>query len=278
MINGIEVAVLPVAGLGTRFLPVTKSSPKEMLAIIDKPLIQYAVEEAVAAGIKELVFVTNSAKPAIENYFDRNYELECHLAGNSKNDLLTKVTNIIPKDVKISYVRQEKPRGLGDAILCAEHVVGNRNFAVLLADDLLASDPPCLKSMVAAYNATGNLQIAVQEKPKSELKSYGVIESAANSKRIISVVEKPDPEMAPSSLAVLGRYLLPAAIFKALKTTSIGVGGELQLTDAIAAVLAAVAMDAYNFTGERFDCGSVRGFVEATLHFAKERPECAGLL
>ena len=276
--NGIEVAVFPVAGMGTRFLPVTKSSPKEMLAIIDKPLIQYAVEEAIAAGIKEWVFVTHSSKRALEDYFDTNYELECRLEAASKLKQLSLVRDIIPADVKISYVRQREPRGLGDAILCAEHVVAKRPFAVLLADDLLSATIPCLTAMVDAYQQTGASQIAVQSKAEQELHQYGVVRlDQETSRRITAVVEKPVLGSAPSNLAILGRYILPPSIFAALQQTPIGVGGELQLTDAIAAVLEQDRVHAHHFKGQRFDCGSVHGFVEATLHFARERTECADL-
>jgi UTP--glucose-1-phosphate uridylyltransferase len=277
MNKSIEVAVFPAAGLGTRFLPITKSSPKEMLAIIDKPLIQYAVEEAVAAGIKELIFVTNATKQALEDYFTPSYELESMLKNKGDLRSLQKIQTVIPLDVKISFVQQEQPNGLGDAVLCAKNLVGARDFAVLLADDVLAGCNPCMQEMVAQYVNSGNLQIAVQEKPLHELHKYGVIGLAENSTRIKSVVEKPQPAQAPSHQAILGRYILPHEIFAALENIDFGFNGELQLTDAIAEVLDIRQIHAYKYHGLRFDCGSVPGFVAATIHFAKERAECRDL-
>ena len=277
MTKGIEVAVFPVAGMGTRFLPATKSCPKEMLPIIDRPLIQYAVDEAISAGIKELIFVTSSTKRSLEDYFDRNFELEHKLQSDNRLDLLEQIREVVPNDVKISYVRQKVQSGLGDAVLCAEHVVGKRDFAVLLADEVLAATPSCMKRMVQLYSETGNFQIAVQEKPEDQLHKYGVVARKENSMQIENVIEKPVAQQAPSNLAIIGRYVLSADIFSILKNTSFGVCGELQLTDAIASMLQHKNIYAYNYNGQRFDCGSVHGFVEATLYYAQQREDCKDL-
>lgn len=266
----VEVAVFPVAGMGTRFLPATKATPKEMLPIVDKPLIQYAVEEAVAAGVKELVFVTSYSKRAIEDHFDTNYELEKRLEEAGKQEALESVRNILPKDVTSVYIRQPEPLGLGHAVLCAKPVVGDRPFAVLLADDLIdGGDRPCLKDMVDIYNEAGIGSIAVEDVPKEETFRYGIMEVEDRRGRdlIRSIVEKPKPEDAPSTLAAVGRYVLPGRIFEILERTPRGAGNELQLTDAIAALVETTNLEAHRFHGVRYDCGNKLGYLEATIAF-----------
>lgn len=270
----LEVAVFPVAGMGTRFLPVTKAGPKEMLPIVDKPLIQYVVEEALSAGVKELVLVTSSSKRAIEDYFDSNYELESRLEQQGKLEILHSVQNLLPKDVRISYVRQTHPRGLGDAVLCAKHVVGNRPFAVLLADDIIDSgEQSCLQQMAAMFATKPTSVLAVEKIPLSDTNRYGIISLENGTERINQIVEKPQPSDAPSDLAVIGRYILTPRIFKLLETTQAGVGGEIQLTDAIAQLLLEEPVNAFMLKGRRYDCGSKIGFLEATIAYALKRPE-----
>ena len=275
----IKKAVFPVAGMGTRFLPATKANPKEMLPIVDKPLIQYAVEEAVAAGVEELIFVTSSAKRAIEDHFDSNYELEAKLAEQGKNALLSIVRSILPEGVHCCYVRQRAPLGLGHAVLCAKDVVGNEPFAVLLADDLVDAPTPCLQQMVEAHQAHANASvIAVETIAAPDSKKYGVVKVGAEQasvKKIQDIVEKPDPEKAPSNWGVVGRYILTPQIFHLLETTPRGSGGEIQLTDAIAQLLKQESVYAQNFTGRRYDCGSKLGYLEATLQFALKHQEVA---
>ena len=266
MTQKIRAAVFPVAGRGTRFLPATKASPKEMLPIVDKPLIQYAVEEAIAAGATKLVFVTGSSKRAIEDHFDTDVELEGALKAAGKNDLLQTIQDIVPPGVTCIYIRQGEPLGLGHAVLCARPAVGNEPFFVHLADDLIAADSPCLTQMAAEYERHGGGVIAVEPVPPAETSSYGIVavdESDGN--RIVRIVEKPAPEDAPSNLAVVGRYLLPGAIFDKLETTGRGAGGEIQLTDAIADLLDESPVYAYAFDGERYDCGSKLGYLKATV-------------
>jgi UTP--glucose-1-phosphate uridylyltransferase len=245
----IRAAVFPVAGRGTRFLPATKASPKEMLPIVDKPLIQYAVEEAIDAGATKLVFVTGSSKRAIEDHFDSDPELEAALKEGGKDDLLKTIQDIVPKGVTCIYIRQGEPLGLGHAVLCARPAVGDEPFFVHLADDLIASESPCLTQMAAEHARHGGGVIAVR------------------------IVEKPAPQDAPSNLAVVGRYLLPAAIFDKLETTGRGAGGEIQLTDAIADLLDESPVYAYSFEGERFDCGSKLGYLKATVAHGLEHPD-----
>lgn len=273
----VTTAVFPVAGMGTRFLPVTKSSPKEMLPIVDKPLIQYVVEEAVAAGIEQLVLVTSYSKRAVEDYFDSNFELEKRLEDKGNRELLEVVRNIVPKNVSIVYVRQRDPLGLGHAVLCAKKVVGDNPFAVLLADDIIdCGNHYCLEKMVAAYDQTGASVIAVEEIPLQDTKKYGVISLAKNASiphQIDGIVEKPDATHAPSNLAVIGRYILTPRIFDLLETTEQGVGGEIQLTDAIATLLKEEPVLAFPFEGRRYDCGSKLGFLEATIVYALKRPD-----
>jgi UTP--glucose-1-phosphate uridylyltransferase len=270
----IKVAVFPVAGLGTRFLPVTKASPKEMLPIVDKPLIQYVVDEAISAGITELVFVTSGSKRAIEDYFDSNYELESRLEQLGKLEALSAVKNILPKEVSLTYVRQKSPRGLGDAVLSARHVVGDRPFAVLLADDIIDGDErSCLQDMVKQFESTQSSILAVEEVLQQDTNRYGIVSLAQHSKVIEAIVEKPKPEDAPSRLAVTGRYILTPRIFDWLAETQAGVGGEVQLTDAISALLSEETITAFPFHGRRYDCGSRIGFLEATIAYALKRPD-----
>ncbi|PHQ81466.1 MAG: UTP--glucose-1-phosphate uridylyltransferase [Coxiella sp. (in: Bacteria)] len=277
MAKKITTAVFPVAGLGTRFLPVTKSAPKEMLPIVDKPLIQYVVEEAVAAGINQLILVTSYSKHAVEDYFDTNFELETRLKEKGKEDLLDVVHNIVPKGVSIVYVRQHAPLGLGHAVLCAKKVVGDEPFAVLLADDIIDCDGPyCLEQMVSFYEETGASVLAVEEVPTTETDKYGIVSLAENPEvptQIKAIVEKPAPKDAPSNLAVIGRYILTPRIFALLEATESGVGGEIQLTDAIAKLLKEQPVTAFQFSGTRYDCGSKVGFLEATIAYAMKRPE-----
>nr|WP_235603047.1 UTP--glucose-1-phosphate uridylyltransferase GalU [Piscirickettsia litoralis] len=257
--KAIRKAVFPVAGLGTRFLPATKATPKEMLPVVDKPLIQYAVEEAIAAGITEIIFVTSSNKRAIEDHFDKSFELESRLETAGKEKLLDAVRNILPKGVSVSYIRQSEPLGLGHAVLCAKPLVGEEPFAVLLADDLIDGGvQPCLAQMVEAYQQSTNV-LAVQPVPMDEVHQYGVVATDAQ-QRIQAIVEKPAKEKAPSNLAVVGRYILDDQIFSHLEKTQKGAGGEIQLTDAIATLLAEQSILAYEFTGKRYDCGSKAGF------------------
>lgn len=262
----IRAAVFPVAGRGTRFLPATKASPKEMLPIVDKPLIQYAVEEAIDAGATKLVFVTGSSKRAIEDHFDTDPELESALQEAGKDDLLHTIKNIVPDGVACIYIRQGEPLGLGHAVLCARPAVGNEPFFVHLADDLIAGDVPCLTQMAAQHQRHGGGVIAVETVPAEDTSSYGIVAvDEADDNRIVRIVEKPAPENAPSNLAVVGRYLLPGAIFDKLETTGRGAGGEIQLTDAIADLLDESPVYAYAFEGERFDCGNKLGYLKATV-------------
>jgi UTP--glucose-1-phosphate uridylyltransferase len=268
----VTKAVFPVAGLGTRFLPATKANPKEMLPIVDKPLIQYAVEEAIKAGIEELIFVTSSTKRAIEDHFDSNFELETKLAQNGKQELLDIVKSILPKGVSCAYVRQPETLGLGHAVLCARPLIFDEPFAVLLADDLIDAVPGCLAQMVALYEKHRATIVAVQEIPREETNRYGVV-SIKQDYQIKGLVEKPAPELAPSTLGVVGRYILSPSIFRCLETTSQGSGGEIQLTDGIAKLLETESAYAYAFQGKRYDCGSKMGYLEATIAHALKHPE-----
>jgi UTP--glucose-1-phosphate uridylyltransferase len=273
----ITKAVFPVAGMGTRFLPATKANPKEMLPIVDKPLIQYAVEEAVAAGITELIFVTSSSKRAIEDHFDSNFELEAALQERGNDELLGIVRGILPEGVSCAYIRQKSPQGLGHAVLCARQLIMNEPFAVLLADDLIdGGDKPCLTQMVDHFKRIQSSMIAVQKIAPSETKKYGVVDVAAESERVASIrgiIEKPEAKDAPSSLGVVGRYILTPRIFSFLEYTSKGSGGEIQLTDAIAKLLTQEQVYAYQFDGKRYDCGSKLGYLEATIAYALKHPE-----
>lgn len=271
----IRKAVFPVAGLGTRFLPATKSIPKEMLPIVDKPLIQYAVEEAIEAGIDTLIFVTSRKKRAILDHFEPDEDLQAHLEHHGKDDLQKRITEITPPHVSIAYVIQEEALGLGHAVWCARSMVGDEPFAVLLADDLIRSkEHGCMKQMVAEYEATGAGVIGVQNVPANMTDRYGIVSTEPfgdSRNRINAIVEKPAPAVAPSTMGVVGRYLLPGGIFRLLEQVRAGVGGEIQLTDAISEQLKSHPMLAYAFKGVRYDCGSQRGFIRATVDYALER-------
>jgi len=272
----ITKAVFPVAGLGTRFLPATKASPKEMLPIVDKPLIQYAVEEALAAGITELIFVTGRSKRAIEDHFDKAYELETELKARGKEPLLAQLRNMLPANVSCVYIRQSEALGLGHAVLCARQVVGNEPFAVVLADDLIHANPPVLKQMVDLYDHHHNSVIAVQQVSREETRQYGIVKTRqleAGLHKLDGIVEKPDPAKAPSTLAAIGRYILTPRIFEHLESVRAGSGGEIQLTDGIASLLGREQVLAYEFKGKRYDCGSKLGYLEATVEFALQHPE-----
>jgi len=272
----IRSAVFPVAGRGTRFLPATKASPKEMLPVVDKPLIQYAVEEAVAAGVSKLIFVTGSSKRAIEDHFDTDAELERALTASDKTDLLKSIRDIVPKGVSCIYIRQGEPLGLGHAVLCARPAVGNEPFFVHLADDLIAGEPGCLKQMADDYDKHGGSIVAVEEVPHENTSSYGIVgldDDGSQSQRIVSIVEKPQPEDAPSNQAVVGRYLLAPEIFDKLETTGRGAGGEIQLTDAIADLLSDQSIYAFTFKGDRYDCGSKLGYLQATVAYGLAHDE-----
>jgi UTP--glucose-1-phosphate uridylyltransferase len=273
----IRKAVFPVAGLGTRFLPATKASPKEMLPVVDKPLIQYAAEEAEAGGATELVFITGRHKRSIEDHFDKAYELESELESAGKEQLLEIVQTILPAHVSCIYLRQPEALGLGHAVLCARPVVGNEPFAILLADDLIRNDSKgVVEQMAEVYERTGASVLSVQEVPHSETNKYGIVkteEMPNGSLRVVSIVEKPDPDVAPSNLAVVGRYLLTPRIFEMLDQTNPGAGGEIQLTDAIAALLKEETVIAYPFEGKRYDCGSKEGYLEATVEYALSHAE-----
>ena len=270
----VRAAVFPVAGRGTRFLPATKASPKEMLPIVDKPLIQYAVEEAVAAGATKLVFITGASKRAIVDHFDRDPELERALQDPGKEDLLQAIHDIVPKGVSCLFIRQGEPLGLGHAVLCARPAVGDEPFFVHLADDLIAGDPPCLRQMADEHQRHGGSVIATQHVPKSETSSYGIVSvDDSDDNRIRQIVEKPAPEDAPSDLAVVGRYLLTPKVFDKLETTGRGAGGEIQLTDAIADLLSDEKVYAYAFSGTRYDCGSKLGYLQATVDYGLDHPE-----
>ncbi len=268
----IKKAVFPVAGLGTRFLPATKTVPKEMLPIIDRPLIQYAVDEAVEAGCDTLIFVTNRYKHAVADYFDKAYELEQKLERDGKTEQLELIRNVLPNNVRAVFVTQAEALGLGHAVLCAKPVVGNEPFAVLLPDDLIWNrGPGALKQMADVAAASGASIIATQQVPREQTGSYGIVATEAFSGRegrITAIVEKPEPALAPSTLAVVGRYILSPRIFDLLEKTTPGAGGEIQLTDAISALLNQEMVLAYRFQGTRFDCGTHLGLIEATIRYA----------
>jgi UTP--glucose-1-phosphate uridylyltransferase len=274
----VTKAVFPVAGLGTRFLPATKASPKEMLPIVDKPLIQYAVEEAVAAGITDLIFITGRGKRAIEDHFDKAYELEAELQAHGKNKLLKEVRNLLPEGVSCAYVRQAEALGLGHAVLCARHLVGDEPFAVILADDLIDAHVPVMKQMSQVHAKNGGSLIAVQNIAREDTASYGIVSSEKVSpglSRMTNIVEKPKPEESPSTLAVVGRYILSPRIFHFLENLRPGAGREIQLTDAIGRLLREENVMAYEFQGQRYDCGSKLGYLQATVNYALKHPELA---
>ena len=275
MVQSIRKAVFPIAGLGTRFLPATKASPKEMLTVVDKPLIQYAVEEAYAAGIRQMIFVTGRTKRSIEDHFDTAYELESELEAAGKHELLQVVRSIKPDDMQVVYVRQHRALGLGHAVLCARELVGNEAFAVLLADDLMVGEPSITSQMVRQYDEWRASILAVQDVPREETRRYGIVSGTALNDRLVDVsgiVEKPSPEDAPSTLAVAGRYILTPGIFDELANQQQGVGGEIQLTDAIASMLRREKIFAFRYEGKRYDCGSKLGFLQATVDLAKIHP------
>lgn len=273
----IKKAVFPVAGMGLRFLPATKANPKEMLPIVDKPLIQYAVEEALKAGLTEMIFITSSSKRAIEDHFDSYYELEKKLLEQGKQQLYEVVKSIAPEGVHFTYVRQQEALGLGHALLCAKHIVGDEPFAVLLADDLIEdSVSPCLSAMVKQYTQTGHSCVAVQEVPRKEVDKYGIVaidDFYNNLAMIRSIIEKPTIDEAPSNFAAVGRYVFTPAIFKYLEETRPDHRGEVQLTDAIAQLIQRESVEAYRFDGKRYDCGSKLGYVKATVEYALKHPE-----
>lgn len=264
----VRKAVFPVAGLGTRFLPATKASPKEMLSVVNKPLIQYAVEEAYEAGIRQMIFITCHNKSSIEDHFDMAAGLEAELAVHHKSELLSIVKAVTPADMQCCYVRQARPLGLGNAILCAEHLVGREPFAVLLADDLLVADTPVLSQMLQVFHNYGGNVLAVQEVPRELTSQYGIIKGQQQSPglmRIDDLVEKPDPALAPSNIGIVGRYILSHRIFKAIKSLPTKANQEVQLTDAIQSVLTKEKAWAYLYEGERYDCGSLLGFLQANV-------------
>ncbi len=272
----VTKAVFPVAGMGTRFLPATKASPKEMLPIVDKPLIQYAVEEAVAAGITDMIFVTGRSKRAIEDHFDKAYELESELERRGKTELLEFVRNLLPKNMNCIYMRQSEALGLGHAVLCAKPVVGDEPFAVLLADDLLDGDVPVMKQMVDTFDYYRCSVLGVQDVPREDTASYGIVAArplAERVEQISAIVEKPKPDVAPSTLAVVGRYVLTPRIFQHLEHVQAGAGGEIQLTDAISSLLTEQQVLAYRYEGVRYDCGSKLGYLQATVEYALRHAE-----
>jgi UTP--glucose-1-phosphate uridylyltransferase len=271
----IKKAIFPVGGLGTRFLPATKALPKEMLPVVDKPLIQYAVEEAAAAGIEEFIFVTGRNKTAIEDHFDHSFELEETLFAKGKAAALETVRSMIHEPGTVAYVRQQEPAGLGHAVWCARHLIHDEPVAILLADDLILG-PSCLAEMVASYQG-GNM-VAVMDVPKSETGSYGIITPGADHGQLIEVsglVEKPDPANAPSNIGVVGRYIIESGVFAQLGTQDRGAGNEVQLTDALARQIGKVPFHGFRFSGERFDCGSKIGFLQANIAFAMSRDDLA---
>jgi UTP--glucose-1-phosphate uridylyltransferase len=277
MAQRIRKAVFPVGGLGTRFLPATKAMPKEMLPVVDKPLIQYAVEEAQAAGIEEFIFVTGRSKTAIEDHFDHSYELEDTLKERAKDSEIRAIHSWMPRPGQVAYTRQQNPLGLGHAVLCARNLVGNEPFAVLLADDLVLAQKPCLQQMVEAYNEANANIVAVVEVPREHTNRYGILDIERDDGRLVKVkgvVEKPAPKDAPSTLSIIGRYILEPGVFDHLAKLERGAGGEIQLTDALAQLIAAKrAFFGLRFEGKRFDCGDKAGFFEANLAFALARPD-----
>lgn len=280
MIERIKKAVFPVAGMGIRFLPATKANPKEMMPIVDKPLIQFAVEEAIEAGIKEMIFITSTAKRSIEDHFDSNYELEAKLKHQEKNELLETVKNIIPKGISCVYIRQPEALGLGHAILCARHVVGLEPFAVLLADDLIENQKEgCIKQMIQAFDNVKASIVGIQHIPPKDSEKYGIVGFDKNSsvinkiEKINQIVEKPKPHDAPSPFGVVGRYILTPAIFSFLEKIAPGRNGEIQLTDGISQLLQKEYVYAHQFTGQRYDCGSKLGYLQAIISYGLKHTE-----
>lgn len=279
MPNPVRKAVFPVGGLGTRFLPATKSLPKEMLPVVDKPLVQHVVEEARAAGIEEFVFVTGRGKTAIEDHFDRSVELRRLLEAQGKDDAVEAIEAWLPAAGSVAYTRQPEPLGLGHAVWCARHLVGGEPFAVLLADDLVMADPPCLSQMVDAYRGTGGNLVAVMEVPAERVSRYGILDVASDTGRLVAargLVEKPRVGSAPSRLAIIGRYILDPGIFDLLENAAKGAGGEIQLTDALSAMLGSTPFHGFRYDGVRYDCGDKVGFLHANIAFALARPDMGG--
>lgn len=271
----VKKAIIPAAGLGTRFLPATKAQPKEMLPIVDKPTIQYIIEEAIASGIEEILIITGRNKKCIEDHFDKSVELELELEKAGKSDLLELVRDISDM-VDIHYIRQKEPRGLGHAIYCAKTFVGNEPFAVLLGDDVVDSEVPCLKQLITCFNEYKTSILGVQQVPKENVSKYGIVDGINIDKGVYKVknlVEKPDPEEAPSNIAILGRYIITPQIFEHIEKTTPGKGGEIQLTDALKSLMSEEVMYAYEFNGKRYDVGDKLGFLEATVEFALKKPE-----
>ncbi|MEE1653413.1 UTP--glucose-1-phosphate uridylyltransferase GalU [Brachymonas sp. J145] len=272
----LRKAVFPIAGLGTRFLPATKASPKEMLTVVDKPLIQYAVEEAYEAGIRQMIFVTGRTKRSIEDHFDTAYELESELEAAGKQELLNVVHSIKPDDMQCVYVRQHRALGLGHAVMCARELVGQEAFALILADDLMVGQPSIMTQMIAQYNEWRASILAVQDVPREDTRKYGIVSGTQVKEHLLDVsgiVEKPKAEEAPSTLAVAGRYILTPGIFDEIAHVQPGAGGEIQLTDAIASLLRREKVFAYRYQGTRYDCGSKLGFLQATVDLAQKHPE-----
>ncbi len=279
MVQLVRKAVFPVGGLGTRFLPATKAMPKEMLPVVDKPLIQYAVEEALAAGIEQIIFVTGRGKSSIEDHFDFSYELQDTLLKRGKLDALTVATEMVNKSGSVAYVRQQEPAGLGHAVWSARHLVGNEPFAILLADDLVMSKQPCIGQLIDVYNETGGNALAVMDVPREHTDRYGVLDVGTDDGRLAEVqglVEKPAPSVAPSTLSVIGRYVLLPEVFDILASQEKGAGGEIQLTDAMARMVGSAPFHGLRFEGTRFDCGDKIGFLEATLAHALSRDDLGG--
>lgn len=277
LIPKINKAVFPVGGMGTRFLPATKAIPKEMLPVVDKPLIQYAVEEAYAAGIRQMIFVTGRHKRSIEDHFDTAYELEAELESGSKHALLEVVRSIKPDDMDCIFVRQPRALGLGHAVLCAENLVGNEPFAVILADDLMVGEPPVLKQMIQSFSTAPGTVMAVQEVPREHTRRYGIVsvQGTRSYSPVDAIVEKPAPEDAPSTLGVAGRYILSPGIFQSIRAQPRGVGGEIQLTDGISGLIGKEPVYSLRYVGTRYDCGSKEGFLQATMDLALANPELA---
>ena len=278
MTGRVRKAIFPVGGLGTRFLPATKAMPKEMLPVVDKPLIQYAVEEAKAAGIEEFIFVTGRAKQAIEDHFDISWELEATLSERGASDLLDEIRALLPGPGRVAYTRQGEPRGLGHAVWCAREFVGDEPFAVLLADDLVLNDKPCLVQMVEAYADTGGNMVAVEDVPREHTSRYGILDVESDDGKLASVrglVEKPAPADAPSTLSIIGRYILLPEVFDHLGNSAAGSGGEIQLTDSMARMIGGAPFHGLRFEGKRFDCGGKLGYFEANVAYALDRPDMA---
>jgi len=274
----LRKAIFPVGGLGTRFLPATKAMPKEMLPVVDKPLIQYAVEEARAAGIEELIFVTGRGKSAIEDHFDYSYELHDTLKARNKKADLKVVESLLPTPGNFTYTRQQEPRGLGHAVWCARNLIGDEPFAVLLADDLVKADVPCLKQMVDVYNKLGGNLVAVMDVPREHTDRYGILKTGGESRGVVEalgLVEKPKPENAPSTLSIIGRYILQPEVMNHLGAQEPGAGGEIQLTDAMAKMTGKGRFHGLRFKGKRFDCGDKAGWIEANIAFALDHPQIA---